>query len=86
MANAIDLVNGTQGQVPVLSWKLSLREVKNKNRKRKSKSRLPFFRPKPSLIPLFRGRKDKKVEKIKITFTENNRENVWFSRYFFVPS
>ena len=34
---------------------------KDKTRKRKSKSRLPFFRPRPSLIPLFRGRKDKKV-------------------------
>ena len=29
-----------------------------------SQSRLPFFRPRPSLIPLFRGRKDKKVGEI----------------------
>ena len=31
-----------------------------------------FFRPRPSLIPLFRGRKDKKVEKIK-----NSYEIIW---------
>jgi len=39
--------------------------LKNKNRETEVTSvRLPFFRPRPSLIPLFRGRKDKKVGEI----------------------
>ena len=61
-----------------------------------SQSRLPLFRPRPSLIPLRRGKKDKKVEEIwyfahlfvSFTYGEdrlhfgNKRKKSTFSLYF----